>query len=100
MTPTPNQYKDKPLFMYFFYILKSKKFKKLYLGYTNDLRKRLSEHNKGLSKATKPYIPWRLVYYEAYLSKQEAITRENNLKLRANAWNQLKSRIKQSLNTN
>jgi len=83
--------------MHFFYILKSKKSKKLYLGYTNDLRKRIKEHNQGLSRATKPYIPWQIVYYEAYLSKEEALKRENNLKLRANAWNQLKRRIKKSI---
>lgn len=83
--------------MYFVYILKSKKFKKLYLGYTNDLRKRLKEHNQGLAKATRPYIPWQIVYYEAYLSEKEARHREHNLKLRANAWNQLKRRIKESI---
>jgi putative endonuclease len=84
--------------MYFVYLLKSKKSKKLYLGYTNNLRKRLAEHNQGLSRATKPYTPWRIVYYEAYFSKEEAIRREHNLKLRANAWNQLKRRIKKSIN--
>jgi len=85
--------------MYFVYLLKSKKSKKLYLGYTNDLRKRLSEHNQGFSRATKPYIPWRIVYYEAYFSKEEAIHREHNLKLRANSWNQLRRRIKKSIDT-
>lgn len=83
--------------MYFFYILKSKKSKKLYLGYTNDLKKRFKEHNRGLVESTKPYLPWRIVYYEAYFSKEEAILREHNLKLRANAWNQLKQRIKKSI---
>lgn len=83
--------------MYFVYLLKSKKSKRLYLGYTNDLRKRFAEHNQGLVKATKPYIPWQIVYYEAYLSKEEAIHREHNLKLRANAWNQLKRRIRKSI---
>ena len=85
--------------MYFAYILKSKKFKRLYLGYTNDLRKRLKEHNRGLAKATRSYIPWQIVYYEAYLSEKEAQHREHTLKLRANAWNQLKRRIKKSINT-
>ena len=84
--------------MYFVYLLKSKKSKILYLGYTNDLRKRFTEHNQGLVKSTKPYIPWQIVYYEAYLSKEEAVHREHNLKLRANAWNQLKRRIKKSIN--
>ena len=85
--------------MYFVYILKSKESRKLYLGYTNNLRERIKEHNKGSVRSSKPYIPWQLIYYEAYLSKEEAIHRENNLKLRANAWNQLKIRIKKSINT-
>jgi len=84
--------------MYFVYILKSKKNNKLYIGCTDNLNKRLQEHNKGLSQATKPYIPWISVYYEAYLSQREAYHREHNLKLRSNAWNQLKARIKESLN--
>lgn len=84
--------------MFFIYILRSKKYKRLYIGYTNDLRKRLKEHKSGLVAATKPYIPWRLVYYEAYSSEQEARHREHNLKLRSNAWNQLKRRIKKSIN--
>ena len=66
--------------MYFVYLLKSKKSKKLYLGYTNNLRKRLAEHNQGLSPATKPYCPWRLVYYEACLTLSDAERREQYLK--------------------
>lgn len=85
--------------MYFVYILKSKIIKRLYIGYTADLFKRFEEHNMGLSHATKPYLPWKLVYYEAYSTEREARHREHNLKLRANAWNQLKRRIKLSLNT-
>jgi len=86
--------------MYFVYIIKNKK-GKLYIGYTSNLRKRLQKHNRGLVKSTKPYIPWKPVYYEAYFSQREALRREHNLKLRANAWNQLKRRIKESIkNTN
>lgn len=83
--------------MYFTYVLKSKRFKRLYLGYTNNLRRRIEEHNQGLVEATRPYLPWQIVYYEAYLSKEEAVHREHNLKLRANAWNQLKRRIRKSI---
>lgn len=83
--------------MFFVYILKSTKFKKFYIGVTNNLLKRLKQHNEGLVKATKPYRPWEYVYLEGYLSKKEAYQREENLKLRANAWNQLKRRIKDSL---
>jgi len=79
--------------MHFVYVLKSGKSKTLYIGCTDNIDKRVQEHNKGLSQATKPYIPWQIVYYEAYLSQKEAYHREHNLKLRSNAWNQLKRRI-------
>lgn len=83
--------------MFFVYILKSIKFKKLYIGLTNNLSKRLKQHNKGLVKSTQSYRPFKYVYIEGYLFKKEAYQREENLKLRANAWNQLKRRIKDSL---
>ncbi len=83
--------------MFFVYILKSKKDGELYIGYTNDLRKRLKEHNLGLVEATGLRTPLYIVYYEAYISKQDAVKREHNLKLRAKALRQLKNRIKSSL---
>ena len=83
--------------MHFTYILKSKKLKKLYLGHTNNLQKRFVQHNQGLVKSTKSYLPWGIIYYEAYFSKEDAVHREQNLKLRANAWNQLKLRIRKSI---
>jgi putative endonuclease len=83
--------------MFFVYILKSKKDKNLYIGYTNDLRKRIKEHNLGLVYSTKLRKPFYLVYYEAYDFKQDAVSREHNLKLRAKALRQLKIRIKTSL---
>ena len=83
--------------MFFMYILKSQKDASLYTGYKNDLRKRFKEHNLGLAKSTKSKRPWRLVYYEAYASRQDAMKRENNLKLRAKALRQLLNRIGKSL---
>ncbi len=83
--------------MFFVYILKSEKDKSLYIGYTSDLRKRFKEHNSGLVRSTKSKKPWQIVYYEAYASRQDAIKREENLKLRAKALRQLKNRIKFSL---
>jgi putative endonuclease len=84
--------------MYFVYILKSIRYKRFYIGYTNNLINRIKEHNSGLSAATKPYLPWQIVYYEAYRVGAEARHREHNLKLRSNAWNQLRRRISESLN--
>ena len=65
---------------YYTYILKSKKDGKLYTGFTNDLRKRLFEHNTGLSRYTKNRGPFVLIYYEACLSKTKAMSRELYLK--------------------
>ena len=66
---------------YYVYILESEKIgKELYIGYTNNLRKRLEEHNKGLNKSTKRYSPWKLIYYEACLNIDDAKRREGYFK--------------------
>jgi len=83
--------------MFFVYILKSLKDKDLYIGYTSNLRKRLEEHNSGLTRSTKNRAPFRLAYYEAYTSQVEAKHREQNLKLHGRARSQLFRRIKKSL---
>jgi putative endonuclease len=82
---------------YCVYILKSEKSKWLYIGYTSDLKKRLSEHKAGKSFSTKRYIPIRLVYYETYTSKIDAIEREKQLKNYGSSLQKLKQRIKNSL---
>lgn len=65
---------------YLVYILQSKMTSGLYIGYTVDLKKRLIEHNNGLSFATRPYRPWTLIFFEAYLNEQDAKRREKYLK--------------------
>jgi len=65
---------------YYVYILQSLKNNSLYIGYTSDLQKRFNEHNSGLSQATKPYIPWKLIFYEAFLNRIDAKDREEYLK--------------------
>lgn len=83
--------------MFYMYILKSKKDKRLYLGSTNDLRKRLLLHNDGKIFSTKLRRPFELIYYEAYKSEQDVRKREKKLKLRSRAFTQLKKRIAESL---
>ena len=78
-------------------VLRSDKDKNLYFGYTTNLNNRIKEHNSGLVKSTKSRIPLRCVYYEAYASKNDAIKREHNLKLRAKAVRQLLIRVQSSL---
>lgn len=83
--------------MYYFYVLKSTKDGNLYKGFTNNLKRRLDEHNTGLSKSTKGRRPFRLVYYEAFASRIDAKRREKQMKLSGKAWGQLKRRIQSSI---
>ena len=87
------------ILMYFVYLLKSEKAKNsLYIGYTKDLEKRFKEHNGGECEFTRKYKPWRLIYYEAFLSLEDAKKREKSLKYFGKAYGQLKARIRGSLN--
>ena len=83
--------------MFYVYILRSTQDHDLYLGSTNNLRRRFEEHNKGKVYSTKLRIPFELIYYEAYKAEKDAREREHNLKLRAKAFGQLKGRISHSL---
>ena len=65
---------------YYTYVLRSHFDKKLYVGWTSDLRSRLKNHSLGLVESTKLRIPFELIYYEACLSKEDAIKREKQLK--------------------
>jgi putative endonuclease len=65
---------------YYTYVLYSDKNKSLYIGSTNDLEKRFSQHNKGKVASTKPYRPYRLIYVEEFATKAEALEREKELK--------------------
>lgn len=67
-------------FMYYVYILKSDKKEKYYIGCTSCIEKRIVEHNKGKTKSTKPYIPWKLIYKESFVEKKQAFKREWHLK--------------------
>ncbi len=82
--------------MYYTYILQSEKDKKLYTGYTNNLKNRLIEHNLGKVVSTKNRLPVKLVYYEACLNQQDATHREKYLKT---AWGKryIKQRLKKYL---
>lgn len=69
----------------------------MYVGYTDDMKSRIKEHNSGLVKATKERRPLKIVYLEGYLSKFDAQQRERNLKLFSNAYKVLKTRIRKSI---
>ncbi|MFH0852129.1 MAG: GIY-YIG nuclease family protein [bacterium] len=66
--------------MHYVYILKSLEDKDFYTGYTEDLKNRIEEHDRGKVESTKRRRPLRLICYEAYLDKQTAQAREKFLK--------------------
>ena len=83
--------------MFYVYVLKSEKDGNLYTGYTNDLKRRVEEHNYGQNRSTKSRTPFTLIYYEAYKSKEDATHREKMLKERGRSLGGLKRRISKSL---
>jgi putative endonuclease len=67
--------------VYYVYILQSLKTKKLYIGYTNDLARRLDEHNTSRGgKYTRQNAPWTLVYSRPYPDRASAVKQERYLK--------------------
>ena len=62
--------------MFIVYILYSKSIDRYYIGYTNDLQRRLTEHNRIKGKYTDTGIPWEVVYTETFQSRLDAHRRE------------------------
>jgi putative endonuclease len=65
---------------HYVYILKSEKDKKRYIGLTNNIDVRLSQHNSGKVTATRTRVPFRLVYFEVFDNRCEAARREKFFK--------------------
>ena len=82
--------------MYYVYVLKQKN-DRYYYGYTSDLRKRVSEHVNGDVKTTRGQEP-KLVYYETFKEKREALKREKFIKS-GQGREQIKRRISERLDT-
>jgi len=83
--------------MFYVYVLKSGINDKLYIGFSDNLKKRIKKHNQGLVQSTKNLRSLTLIYYEAYLLKKDALIREKRLKQFAKGFASLKNRIKNSL---
>ncbi|KKT01009.1 MAG: GIY-YIG catalytic domain protein [Candidatus Nomurabacteria bacterium GW2011_GWA2_43_15] len=66
--------------MFFVYVLKSQSYKKSYVGHTDNLDRRLKEHNSGRNNFTRRYMPWNIVYTEKYDNIDDAVKREKFLK--------------------
>ncbi len=66
--------------MNYTYVLRSKADGRFYMGWTNDLKNRILEHNAGNVSATRNRRPLELVYYEACKNRESAIKREKYFK--------------------
>ena len=66
--------------MYVVYVLRSLVNKRLYIGQTNNIDRRLLEHNEGHSHYTRLTKPFELVYREEFSTRSDAVNRELELK--------------------
>ena len=66
--------------MYFVYVLKSLRDGNFYIGSTHDLKKRLREHNEGISKSTMYRRPFELMYFEGCVNIKYAMHKKKYLK--------------------
>ena len=65
-----------------------------YVGYTNNLKKRIDLHNKSKGAKFTRGRNWKLIYYEEYQTKKEAILRECHIKKNRKLRNKIKSKNK------
>jgi putative endonuclease len=65
---------------HYVYILQSEVNGRFYIGSCSNPEVRLSQHNAGRTHSTKPYRPWKLMYYEEFSSNAEARKRELKIK--------------------
>ena len=81
---------------YFVYLIGCKKHHKLttYVGYTNNLKKRISLHNEGKGAKFTRGRKWKLMYFESFSSKREAISRECYIKKNRKFRNLIKNDFK------
>jgi len=80
--------------MYYVYLIESKNLDFLYVGSTPDLRRRFFQHNNKKVLSTKHYVPFRLIYYEAYAHRKDALAWEQKLKHHGSVMGHLKKRLK------
>ena len=80
--------------MIYVYILQSLTDKRhIYYGQTNNLRRRLNQHNAAENTSTRRFRPWKVVYFEAYTSRKLALAREKQLKHYGQARTKLKKQL-------
>ena len=66
--------------MFLTYVLESELFSKTYVGHTDDLNRRLKEHNNGKGLYSRRYKPWVIIYKESFNSLEESVKKEKYFK--------------------
>ena len=66
--------------MYYTYIIYSQRLDRYYAGSTNNLSRRLEDHNRGKDKYTRKGSPWELTYFETFSARKDAYNRECEIK--------------------
>ena len=61
--------------MYYVYLIRNSR-RRWYIGHTNDLKRRLKEHIQEKTFSTRDDPSWKVIYYEAYVSREIASERE------------------------
>jgi putative endonuclease len=83
--------------MYYVYLMLEQKSKRIYIGYTSDLKQRIAKHQIGKACQTTRSGNWQLVYYEAFCTKKDALKRERKLKYHGMTKRKLFERLSESL---
>ncbi|HEX4875230.1 MAG TPA: GIY-YIG nuclease family protein [Chitinophagaceae bacterium] len=66
--------------MFFVYVIRSEKDGRFYVGLSEDVDKRVNQHNKGMTFSTKGFRPWKLFFFESFPTRIDARKREIYLK--------------------
>jgi len=66
---------------YFVYLLENRNDRSWYIGFTSDIKERIKQHQSGRGCITTKKKPgWKLIYFECYINRMDAIGRERFLK--------------------
>jgi putative endonuclease len=66
--------------MFYAYVIQSLNFPFLYKGHCEDLEERLKQHNSGMTESIRKYVPFKIVYFEEFETRKQAIDREKYFK--------------------
>ena len=66
--------------MFYAYVIKSINYDYYYKGHCENLEVRLAQHNAGMTASIKPYLPFTVIYFETFQTREEAVVKEKYFK--------------------